>query len=176
MNRSMTALACASLVMLLAACDGSVTKTVTATAEAGTTPMVLAASDIEAGRYLVLVGGCNDCHTSQYAATNGAQPPEADWLKGSTEGHTGPWGTTYGKNLRLTTQRLSEDQWVELLTTGSSLPPMPWPSVRAMSETDKRAVYRYIRQLPGEAGEQAPEPLPPGATPPAPAVQPAPVA
>ncbi|MEQ7156518.1 cytochrome C [Brevundimonas aurifodinae] len=168
MNRSMTALACAGLAMLLAACDGSVTKTDSATAEVGATPMVLAASDIEAGRYLVLIGGCNDCHTPQYAMTNGAQPPETEWLKGSTEGHTGPWGTTYGKNLRLTTQRLSEDQWVELLATGSSLPPMPWPSVRAMSEADKRAMYRYIRQLPGDAGEQAPEPLPPGA-PPAPA-------
>jgi mono/diheme cytochrome c family protein len=169
MKTMTTALACAGAAMLLAACDGSVTKTISATAEAGATPRVLAASDIEAGRYLVLVGGCNDCHTPQYAATNGAQPPEAEWLKGSTEGHSGPWGTTYGKNLRLTTQRLSEDQWVELLATGSSMPPMPWPSVRAMSEADKRAIYRYIRQLPGDAGEQAPEPLPPGATPPAPA-------
>jgi mono/diheme cytochrome c family protein len=169
MKTMTTALACAGAAVLLAACDGGVTKTISATAETGATPMVLAASDIEAGRYLVLVGGCNDCHTPQYAATNGAQPPEAEWLKGSTEGHTGPWGTTYGKNLRLTTQRLSEDQWVELLATGSSLPPMPWPSVRAMAEADKRAIYRYIRQLSGEAGEQAPEPLPPGAAPPAPA-------
>lgn len=169
MKRMMTALACAGSAIMFAACDGQMTTTVSSTADAGATPMVLATSDIEAGRYLVLVGGCNDCHTPQYAMTNGAQPPEAEWLKGSTEGHTGPWGTTYGKNLRLTTQRLSEDQWVELLATGSSLPPMPWPSVRAMSDADKRAIYRYIRQLPGEAGEQAPAPLPPGVTPPPPA-------
>jgi hypothetical protein len=105
--------------------------------------------------------------------TNGAQPPEAEWLRGSTEGHTGPWGTTYGKNLRMTVGRMGEDQWVELLATGSSLPPMPWPSVRAMSDADKRAMYRYIASLPGEVGEQAPAALPPGATPPAPAAPPA---
>jgi mono/diheme cytochrome c family protein len=130
---------------------------------------VVAASDVEAGRYLVMIGGCNDCHTPAYARTNGAQPPESEWLKGSSEPHTGPWGTSYGRNLRLTAARLTEDQWVEGLNTGTSLPPMPWPSVRAMAEADKRAIYRYIRSLPGDPGQPAPEPLPPGATPPTPA-------
>jgi cytochrome c553 len=156
---------------LLAGCQPAVEPAVTPDTTDG--PRVVAASDIEAGRYLVLVGGCNDCHTPQYAMTNGAQPPEAEWLRGSTEGHTGPWGTTYGKNLRMTVGRMGEDQWVELLATGSSLPPMPWPSVRAMSDADKRAMYRYIASLPGEVGEQAPAALPPGATPPAPAAPPA---
>lgn len=71
----MAGLACAGAAMLLTACDETVTKTVTAMAEAGATPSVLAASDIEAGRYLVLVGGSNDCHTPQYAMTTGARPP-----------------------------------------------------------------------------------------------------
>lgn len=131
-------------------------------------PQVIAASDIEAGRYVVLIGGCNDCHTPQYAVTGGAQPPESEWLKGSNEGHTGPWGTSYGKNLRLTVAGHSEDEWVQLLSTGSSLPPMPWPSVRAMSDADKRAVYRYIKSMPGDPGQPAPAPLPPGAAPPTP--------
>jgi len=131
--------------------------------EAG--PHVIAATDIEAGRYIVRVSGCNDCHTPQYAMTGGAQPPESEWLKGSNEGHTGPWGTSYGKNLRLTVAGHSEDEWVHLLETGTSLPPMPWPSVRAMSEADKRAIYRYIKSLPGDPGQPSPAPLPPGATP-----------
>lgn len=159
---------------LLAGCQPAAEAT--GTVDAADDPRVVAASDIGAGRYLVLVGGCNDCHTPQYAQTNGAQPPEAEWLKGSTEGHTGPWGTSYGKNLRMTVGRMSEDQWVELLATGSSLPPMPWPSVRAMSDADKRAVYRYIASLPGEVGEQAPAALPPGATPLVAAAPPAPAA
>ena len=152
-----------ALAVVLSACQ--VSTTTTATADVSDGPRVIAATDIEAGRYVVLVGGCNDCHTPRWAATGGAEPPEAEWLKGSTEGHTGPWGTSYGKNLRLTTAGMSEVQWVALLTTGSSLPPMPWPSVRAMSEADKRAVYRYIRSLPGEAGQPAPEALAPGVAP-----------
>jgi hypothetical protein len=63
----MTALACAGSAVVVAACDGQMTTTVSSTADAGATPIVLATSDIEAGRYLVLVGGCNDCHTPQYA-------------------------------------------------------------------------------------------------------------
>ncbi len=162
MTRMTLVSACLGMTAVLSGCD-QVSVKVTDTA-AG--PRVIAATDIEAGRYVVLVGGCNDCHTPQYAMTNGAQPPEAEWLKGSTEGHTGPWGTSYGKNLRLTTARMTEDQWVELLNTGASVPPMPWPSVRAMSEADKRAVYRYIRSLPGEAGPEAPAALPPVSGPP----------
>ncbi|QYF87615.1 cytochrome c [Brevundimonas sp. PAMC22021] len=129
-------------------------------------PRILASSDIEAGRYRVATSGCNDCHTPMYARTNGAQPPESEWLRGSSEPHTGPWGTSYGKNLRLTVAENTEDEWVELLSTGSSLPPMPWPSVRNMSDYDKRAIYRYIRSLPGVIGEPSPAPLPPGVTPP----------
>lgn len=128
-------------------------------------PRVVAASDIEAGRYRVATSGCNDCHTPLYARTGGAQPAEAEWLKGSPEPHTGPWGTSYGKNLRLTVAEISEDDWVELLSTGSSLPPMPWPSVRNMSDYDKRVIYRYIQSLPGDRGEPAPPSLPAGAAP-----------
>lgn len=153
-------------VALLTGCD-AVSQNTKISVAAGDLPRTLAASQIDAGRYLVLVGGCNDCHTPAYARTNGAEPAESEWLKGSTEGHTGPWGTSYGKNLRLTVAGMTEDQWVEKLSTGTSLPPMPWPGVRAMSDADKRAVYAYIKSLPGEAGVQAPAPLPPGATPPA---------
>ena len=112
-----------------------------------------------------MTSGCNDFHTPMYARTNGAQPPERDWLKGSPDPHAGPWGVSYGKNLRLTVARVTEDEWVELLNTGTSLPPMPWPSVRNRSEYDKRALYRYIRSLPGDPGVQAPDPLPPGVAP-----------
>jgi mono/diheme cytochrome c family protein len=128
-------------------------------------PRVVAASDIEAGRYIVMTSGCNDCHTPLYARTGGAQPPESEWLKGSSEPHTGPWGASYGKNLRLTAASRSEDAWVALLDTGTSLPPMPWPSVRNMSDADKRAIYRYIKALPGDLGDPAPDPAPPAAMP-----------
>lgn len=150
-----------SALIVLGGCDQSSSANETLSSPSSEQLRVMARTDLEAGRYLVQVGGCNDCHTPAYARTNGAQPPESDWLRGSPEPHTGPWGTSYGKNLRLTVASHTEDEWVELLDTGTSLPPMPWPSVRAMSETDKRAIYRYIRSLPGEVGEPAPAALPP---------------
>ena len=155
---------CLGMAALLSGCD----QTSVNVTDATDGPHISAATDIEAGRYMVMVGGCNDCHTPQYAMTGGAQPPESEWLKGSSEPHAGPWGVSYGKNLRLTVAGLSEDEWVALLNTGTSLPPMPWPSVRAMSEADQRAVYRYIKSLPGDPGQPAPAALPPGAARPAP--------
>ena len=126
-------------------------------------PSVVAATDIDQGRYLVAVGGCNDCHTPGFAPTGG-DVPEAQRLMGNPVGYGGPWGVTYANNLRITTAGMTEDAWVEMLATRRSAPPMPWPSVRAMSESDKRAVYRYIRSL-GPGGQPAPTALPPGVKP-----------
>lgn len=126
-------------------------------------PHVVAATDIEVGRYLVRVGGCNDCHTPGYPQSGG-QVPEAEWLKGSGMGFMGPWGTTYPHNLRRTVAGMTEDAWVEMLSTRQESAPMPWPSVRAMADADKRALYRYIKSLPLE-GDPAPTALPPGQTP-----------
>ncbi|HEV2082652.1 MAG TPA: cytochrome C [Brevundimonas sp.] len=165
MRRMLFAAACLGAAAGLASC-GAAERTAKG-ADAGAGPRVTAAGDVEAGRYLVRIGGCNDCHTPRYAMTNGAEPPESEWLKGSNEPHTGPWGVSYGKNLRLTTRRLTEDEWVRLMDEGTGLPPMPWPSVRAMSEADRRAIYRYIRQLPGDPEQQSPEPRPAGGPPPA---------
>ena len=46
------------------------------------------------GRYLVQIGGCNDCHTPGYAMSGG-KVPEKQWLTGDAVGWNGPWGTTY---------------------------------------------------------------------------------
>ncbi len=159
MNRATATALSAVISVGLAACQPQ-TDTNTVEVDLTDGPRVVAASDIEAGRYRVATSGCNDCHTPLYARTNGTQPAEAEWLKGSPEPHTGPWGTSYGKNLRLTVAEISEDDWVELLSTGSSLPPMPWPSVRNMSDYDKRAIYRYIQALPGDRGQPAPLSVP----------------
>jgi mono/diheme cytochrome c family protein len=125
-------------------------------------PAVAAASDLEAGRYLVEIGGCNDCHSVGYIEADGALP-DSLWLTGSPVGFRGPWGTSYAKNLRLTTHQLTEEQWVARLQAGG-LPPMPWPSVRALSDADARAIYRFVRSL-GPAGELAPRPVGPDAEP-----------
>ncbi len=56
------------------------------------TETVNAVSQIDAGRYLVKIGGCNDCHTPGYVEQlmmTGKAMPEADWLMGSDVGFAG---------------------------------------------------------------------------------------
>lgn len=135
----------------------------TAGAEASDRPYVAAGDPVQAGRYLAIVGGCNDCHTHGYLQSEG-NVPEEEWLTGSSLGWRGPWGTTYSSNLRLRVQALTEDQWVEQLHTRQAMPPMPWMNVNQMSERDARSLYRYIQHL-GPAGEPAPRAVPPGQEP-----------
>lgn len=118
------------------------------------------AAQVERGRYMVLTGHCNNCHTAGYAQKEG-NVPEKDWLLGSgAQGWRGAWGTTYASNLRVNAHAMSEDAWVGYMKTFKARPPMPWWSVRATSEPDLRAMHQYIRQL-GPAGEPAQPYLPP---------------
>lgn len=114
---------------------------------------------IERGRYLVSTSGCNDCHTPGYMQTDG-QVPEPAWLTGNQIGFQGPWGTSYPANLRLRVQELTEAQWIERARKPMR-PPMPWFNLRAMTDDDLRALYRYIRAA-GPAGEPAPAAAEPG--------------
>jgi mono/diheme cytochrome c family protein len=126
-------------------------------------PRVMASSAAEAGRYLAIVGGCNDCHTAGYLQTNG-QVPEEEWFTGSIVGFRGPWGTTYPSNLRLRASEMDEDTWVDVIHLRTDLPPMPWVNVNQMSEADARALYQYLVSL-GPKGEHMPVPVPPGEEP-----------
>lgn len=114
---------------------------------------------VERGRYLVQIGGCNDCHTVGYAEKAGAVPVN-EWLTGAPLGFKGPWGTSYAANLRLTVDGLTEDQWVTFARVPRR-PPMPWFNLRDMSDQDLRAMYQFIRDL-GPKGERAPAAAAPG--------------
>lgn len=116
---------------------------------------------LERGRYVVATSGCNDCHTPGYPQQAG-KIPEQEWLTGNPVGFRGPWGTTYPANLRLLMQSMSETQWIAHART-STRPPMPWFALRDMSDTDLRAVYRFVRSL-GAKGEPAPDYVAPGQT------------
>lgn len=118
------------------------------------------ASQIERGRYLVKITGCNDCHTAGYTQKNG-QVPEKDWLQGDALGWQGPWGTTYASNLRIYFSQLTEKQWLQRARTMQARPPMPWFVFRDMNDADLRAMYAYIKKA-GPAGQPAPAYLPPG--------------
>jgi len=127
-----------------------------------------ASADVQRGRYLVRITGCNDCHTAGYAMSGG-KVDEKLWLTGDKLGWRGPWGTTYPANLRLVAQKLTEDQWVARARS-ELRPPMPWFNVRDMSEHDVRAIYRYLKHA-GPAGDPAPDFVPPDKTPAPPFVQ-----
>jgi len=114
--------------------------------------------DIERGRYLVLIGHCNNCHTAGYTAASG-QVDEARWLTGNPVGWRGRQGTSYAINLRLFVQNLSADDWLRTVRNVQSRPPMPWWSLRETTDTDLRAMYAYIRSL-TPLGEPAPAFLP----------------
>lgn len=114
---------------------------------------------IERGRYLAKTAGCNDCHTPGYAL-NGGKVPEDKWLTGDSVGFRGPWGTTYPVNLRLYFATMTEDQWVARAQNLETRPPMPWFAIRDMTESDQRAIYRYVRAL-GTPGMAEPDYVPP---------------
>lgn len=126
-------------------------------------------AQIDRGRYLVQVGGCNDCHTPGYGPAEG-RVSEKLWLTGDMLGWSGPWGTTYASNLRLFMAQHTEASWLKVARTFKPRPPMPWFNVHAMNDRDLRALYQYVRHL-GPAGQPAPAYVPPGQAPQGPAVR-----
>jgi mono/diheme cytochrome c family protein len=116
-------------------------------------------SNIERGRYLVKIAGCNDCHTPGYLMSAG-QVPETLWLTGDSFGWRGPWGTTYATNLRIRMQQFTENEWIKYAKDLKARPPMPWFTLNEMHEQDLKAIYKFIRHL-GPAGNESPSFVPP---------------
>lgn len=130
-----------------------------------------AAADVKAskeqiarGKYLLIVGSCNDCHTAGFAPNDG-KVPESEWLLGDGKvGFRGPWGTTYAPNIRLSLSRMKEDDWVRYARNLQTRPPMPWFNLNRWTEADLQAFYRYVRQM-GPVGAPIRAGLPPDKAP-----------
>jgi len=152
---------------LIVACALAVAGTQAAWAQHKGEKMIPA--DARRGRYLVQITGSNGCHTPEYAPTGG-KVDEKLWLTGDRLGWRGPWGTTYPSNLRLVAQKMTEAQFVARARSSELRPPMPWFNVRDMSDSDVRAIYRYLK-FAGPAGEPAPAYVPPDKEPAPPFVQ-----
>jgi mono/diheme cytochrome c family protein len=117
------------------------------------------AERVARGKYLVTIGGCNDCHTPGYME-KGPNVPESEWLTGMPVGFQGPWGTTYAANLRLVMKSMSESEWVRHARQ-ERMPPMPWFNLAKMTDDDLKAVYAYVRSL-GNPGTATPKYVAPG--------------
>jgi mono/diheme cytochrome c family protein len=131
-------------------------------------PTAKLSPQVERGRYLVQIAGCNDCHTEGYALANG-EIDESQWLTGDALGWRGPWGTTYAANLRLTANDKTAEEFVTLARSPLR-PPMPFFNLRAMTDGDVKAIYAYLKHL-GPAGKPTPAYVPPDKTPAGPFVQ-----
>ncbi|MEP7276217.1 MAG: cytochrome C [Betaproteobacteria bacterium] len=128
------------------------------------------AADVARGRYLSVIGGCNDCHTLGYAPSGG-QVAEAQWLLGDgVVGFSGPWGTTYAPNLRRGAASMSETEWLAFVRALKARPPMPWFTLNQWKDSDLRALYRYVRQL-GPPGDAVTAFAPPGQAPKGPVIR-----
>jgi mono/diheme cytochrome c family protein len=110
-------------------------------AGASSAPQVTAGSPIAAGRYLVVVTGCNHCHTQGWQESNG-HVPEARWLDG---GHAPPNVPT--PNLRTMVRTMSEASFVQLFRTNQPPGAMPFYNLRTLSDVDLKAIYAYIKSL-----------------------------
>ena len=124
------------------------------------------------GKYLVTLGGCQDCHTPGHFF---GKPDMARALGGSEVGFEIPGlGTFYGPNL--TPDKATglggwtDAQIVVALQTGVRpdgrvlAPIMPWRALAALTKPDAAAVVAYLRSLPPVANK-VPGPFGPGETP-----------
>jgi mono/diheme cytochrome c family protein len=83
----------------------------------------------------------------------------------------GPWGTSYAANLTPDGEtglgRWTVDQFIASMRTGKHLgvgrpilPPMPWNAYAALSDSDLKALFAYLRSL-KPIRNAVPQPLPP---------------
>ncbi|MET1028791.1 MAG: cytochrome c [Dongiaceae bacterium] len=129
-----------------------------ALAEAG--PGVTAASADQAqiahGKYLVQLGGCNDCHTPGYFH---GKPDTSRILGGSDVGFNVPGlGSFVGPNLTPDKETglgsWTDEQVVTALQTGLLpdgrilAPVMPWRALANLTKSDARAIVAYLKSLP----------------------------
>ena len=166
----MKRLAFAMPLFVLAACQpDAAERELSQAPAAAATAMPSDAELLEQGEYLVKIAGCNDCHTPGYMQAAGGVPKDR-WMVGNPLGFHGPWGTTFAANLRMKAAEMDEAGWIKYTGELHTRPMMPDFAVRAMRETDRVAIYRFIRSL-GPVGEPAPAYLPPGQAPTAPYVE-----
>lgn len=111
------------------------------TLSASPVPHVVAGSQLDAGRYIVLTAGCNHCHTQGWEASNGTVP-QSGWLKGGIAPPNIP-----APNLRAFVHVLPRESFVALFRAKQAPSAMPWFDLRNLSDADLDAVYAFIHAL-----------------------------
>jgi mono/diheme cytochrome c family protein len=115
-----------------------------------------AETQIERGKYLVSISGCNDCHTPGYFL---GKPDFSRALSGSDVGFAIPGvGAVVGRNLTPDKEtglgNWTAAQIVTAFTTGirpdgrKLSPIMPWPELANLTADDAEAIAAYLQSLP----------------------------
>jgi mono/diheme cytochrome c family protein len=101
-------------------------------------------------------------------------PAPTQWAtitNGDFTAWVGPWGTSYAANLTPDPVTglggWTADQFIKTMRTGKHLgvgrpvlPPMPWPNVAVLSDSDLKAVFAYLKSI-KPIKNQVPPPVPP---------------
>ncbi len=115
-----------------------------------------AESQVDRGKYLVVVGGCSDCHTP---GTFLGKPDMSRFLGGSDVGFAIPGlGVFPGRNLTPDKETglggWTNEQIVTALTTGARpdgrvlAPIMPWQAFSQLTSADAQAIAAYLKSIP----------------------------
>jgi mono/diheme cytochrome c family protein len=152
-------------------------------------------AQIARGKYLVDIMGCHDCHTPMKLGPNGPEwdmtralsghPEDAPPLPpanlpagymaaigGTFTSFSGPWGTSFTKNLTPDKETglgdWTVEEFIATMQTGRErgkgrpvLPPMPVQNLKALSDSDIRALFAYLQSLPA-IKNRTPQPVEPG--------------
>src|SRR6267142_5364622 len=113
-------------------------------------------AQVERGKYLVKLGGCNDCHTPGYFL---GKPDTVRFLGGSDVGFEVPGlGTFVGRNLTPDKDtglgNWSKDEIITAIQTGVRpdgrilAPIMPWRAFAGLTKSDAGAIADYLKSLP----------------------------
>jgi mono/diheme cytochrome c family protein len=126
----------------------------------------------ERGKYLVMLGGCNDCHTPGVFL---GKPDFSRALGGSEVGFEIPGlGVFHGPNLTSDKETglgdWTPEQIVTAITKGQRpdgrelAPIMPWQSLAVLTKEDAFAIAAYLKSLP-PVKNKVPGPCGPNETP-----------
>ena len=132
-------------------------------------PKAHAESPVERGSYLVVVAGCNDCHTPGFFL---GKPDKDKFLGGSDVGFEIPGlGVFNGRNITPDKETgigaWTDEQIATVITTGKRpdgrqlAPIMNYASFTYLTKEDVAAVVAYLRSVPA-VNNQVPGPFKPG--------------
>ncbi len=132
-------------------------------------PAAHAETPVERGHYLVVIAGCNDCHTPGFFF---GKPDPDKYLGGSDVGFEIPGlGVFNGRNLTPDKETglgaWTDEQIVTAITTGQRpdgrqlAPIMNYPAFVNMTKDDVHAIVAYLRTIPA-VHNKVPGPYKPG--------------